>query len=322
VGHDQPFKEFLQAFLREFLRLFYPSVEERLDFREVEFLDKEVFTDVVEGSRREADVIAKLRTHQGRPELVLIHIEVQTTRRRNVPARIFEYYALLWSRYKVPIFPIVVYLRGGKEGLATEEYRVELFGYEVLKFFFETVRLARLDAEEYRKRKDPVGAALGALMDRSRTRSPEELRVSVILRVARSNLDDRRQFLLANLIETYFELTAEQTEAYRRLISRKEYRDVQEVELTWADRLLRQGEEKGLRQGLEQGLQVGLLQGKREALLRVLAAKFGPLPRRVTTRVEAMDSTDELDRCLERAVTASSLEEAGLDCGHSGGRTS
>jgi hypothetical protein len=58
-----------------------------------------------------------------------------------------------------------------------------------------------------------------------------------------------------------------------------------------------------------------LIQGKREALLRVLAAKFGPLPESVTTRVEAMDSTDELDRCLERAVTASSLEEAGLDRG-------
>jgi hypothetical protein len=315
VGHDQRFKEFLQAFLQEFLKLFYPSVEERLDFREVEFLDKEVFTDVSEGSRREADVIAKLRTHQGSPELVLVHVEVQTRRKRDVPARMFEYYALLWSRYKVPIFPIAVYLRGGRESLATEEYRVELFGYEVLKFRFETVRLARLDAEEYRKRNDPVGAALGALMDRSRARSPEELRAALLLRVARSRLDDARQFLLVNFIETYFQLTAEQTEAYRRLISRKEYRDVQDVELTWADRLLRQGEEKGREQGREQGLQVGLLRGKREALLRVLAAKFGPLPHSVTTRVEAMESMDELDRCLERTAAASSLEEAGFDGG-------
>jgi hypothetical protein len=210
MGHDQRFKEFLQAFLQEFLKLFYPRVEERLDFREIEFLDKEVFTDLAEGSRREADLIAKLRTQQGRPELVLIHVEVQTRRKRNVPARMFEYYSLLWSRHKLPIFPIVIYLRGGDKGLATEEYHREIFGYEVLRFRYESVRLARLDAEEYRRKDSPVGAALGALMDRSRTRSPEELRASLMLRVARGKLDDARQFLLVNLIETYFELTAEQ----------------------------------------------------------------------------------------------------------------
>jgi hypothetical protein len=40
VGHDQRFKEFLYVFLQDFLKLFYPAVEKRLDFRSVEFLDK------------------------------------------------------------------------------------------------------------------------------------------------------------------------------------------------------------------------------------------------------------------------------------------
>lgn len=195
MAHDQRFKEFLQAFLRDFLKLFYPEVEQRLDFGHIEFLDKEVFTELGEGSRREADVIAKLRTHQGSPELVLIHIEVQARTKPDVKARMFEYFSLLWSRYKLPIFPIVLYLYGGTEALAPEEYRMELFGREVLQFRYESVRLARLDVEEYRKRDSPVGAALGALMDRSRSPSPAELRASLLLRVARSGLDDAREFL-------------------------------------------------------------------------------------------------------------------------------
>ncbi len=60
MGHDQRFKEFLQTFLQEFLQLFFPDVEQRIDFRSVEFLDKEVFTNLAEGSSRRADHVAKL----------------------------------------------------------------------------------------------------------------------------------------------------------------------------------------------------------------------------------------------------------------------
>ncbi len=69
MGHDQRFKEFLQTFLQEFLKLFFPAVARRIDFRNIEFLDKEVFTDREAGSSRRADIVAKLTTHDGQPEL-------------------------------------------------------------------------------------------------------------------------------------------------------------------------------------------------------------------------------------------------------------
>ena len=114
MGHDQRFKEFLQTFMRDFLQLFFPDVERRLDFGNIKFLDKEVFTDFSEGSARRADVVAKLGTHDGKPEIVLIHVEVQSSHKKEFPARMFEYYALLWARYKIPVFPIAVYLYGGR----------------------------------------------------------------------------------------------------------------------------------------------------------------------------------------------------------------
>lgn len=49
-----------------------------------------------------------------------------------------------------------------------------------------------------------------------------------------------------------------------------------------------------------------------ETLLRLLAQKYGSLPERTTTRVEAMDSR-ELDACLARILTATWLEELGLN---------
>jgi predicted transposase YdaD len=90
-------------------------------------------------------------------------------------------------------------------------------------------------------------------------------------------------------------------------LSRKEYRAVQEVELTWADKLL----EKGREEGREKGREEGVIQGKRETLLRLLVAKFGELPEEVVSRVEVM-SRAELDSALDRVLAATSWKELGL----------
>ena len=164
MSHDQRFKEFLREFFQDFLKLFYPDVEARLQFKNIEFPETELFIDFPDGERREADVVAKLETLDGSPELVLIHVEVQSRPERDFEARMFEYYALLWSRYKIPIFPIVLYLHGGDAGTSQEEYHVKLFGRDVVRFRYESVRLERMNAEEYLRQGGPVGAALAALM--------------------------------------------------------------------------------------------------------------------------------------------------------------
>lgn len=171
MGHHQRFTEFLHEFLQDFLKLFYPDVERRLDFRNIEF------PDFAAGSGGEAGVVAKLRTRNGSPKLVLIHIEVQSRPEPDFPRRMFESYCLLRSEHKLPVFPIVVYLRGGEEGLATEEYRITHAALpgEVVRFRYQSVRLARLNVEEYRRRGDPVGAALGAWIDRAKSRNPADL---------------------------------------------------------------------------------------------------------------------------------------------------
>lgn len=132
MRHDQLFKAVLQNCFDDFLKLFYPDVAERLDFATLRFLEKELFTDFPEGSRREADIVAEVKTHDGDPEIVLVHVEVQARTRGDFARRMFQYYAMLWLRHSIPIFPIVVYVRGGY-GLTEEAYRQELFGLEPVR---------------------------------------------------------------------------------------------------------------------------------------------------------------------------------------------
>ncbi len=301
MGHDQFFKDFFRAFFRDFLELFYPVISARLDFGTLRFLEQELFTDFPEGSLREADVVAELETRDGVEELVVVHIEAQLRWERNFGERMFQYYALLWLRYRKPILPIVVYLRGGRDGSGEETYRVTVLGQRRLRFWYQSVSLAKLDAEEYVGKGNPVAAALAALMNRRTSREPLALRALMLQVVAGSELDDARKFLLMNLIETYFKLSPDHQKRFRRLVSEEEFREVQEMEVMWADRMRAEGAKEGL------------VEGKRQALLLLLAKKFGPLSEEMTARVRALEAVDELDVYLDRVLTATSLEEMELD---------
>jgi predicted transposase YdaD len=119
-------------------------------------------------------------------------------------------------------------------------------------------------------------------------------------RIAESPVDEVVKFLLVNVIETYFVLSKDDTEKYLRLLARKENRAVQDLELTWADKLM------------EKGRQAGVIEGKRETLSRQLRVKFGPLPEDVMNRIAAIGTLAELDTYLDRIPTAKSLVEIGL----------
>jgi predicted transposase YdaD len=123
--------------------------------------------------------------------------------------------------------------------------------------------------------------------------------------------DEALKYLLVNVIETYFELSGEVAERYRRLVARKEYRAVQEVELTWADRLMEKGREKGREEGREAGREAGVVEGMRRTLLRQLTAKFGELSDKVTERVRSMSEV-ELESILDRVLNAATLDELDL----------
>ena len=146
----------------------------------------------------------------------------KATTLRNFARRMFEYSVLLWHSDQAPIFPVVLYLQGGK-GLTDEEYRLSLFGRELFRFRYASVGLAHLEAEEY-FRTGPLGAGLAALMARKKAGDPVVLRTDMERRVAASGLDEARKFLLFDVIATYFELSDDERERYETLISRKEYR--------------------------------------------------------------------------------------------------
>jgi hypothetical protein len=57
MDHDRLFKKLLTTFFVEFFELFYPDLAKFLDAASLTFLDKELFTDLTQGDRHEADLL-------------------------------------------------------------------------------------------------------------------------------------------------------------------------------------------------------------------------------------------------------------------------
>ena len=80
IDHDQLFKQLISTFFVEFLELFFPEVVAYMDTSSIEFLDKELFTDIIEGEEYEADLVVKARFRES-GAFFLIHNENQETGR-------------------------------------------------------------------------------------------------------------------------------------------------------------------------------------------------------------------------------------------------
>lgn len=291
IAHDQLFKELLRTFFREFLALFLPEVEARLDFARVTFLDKEVFTDVPEGSRRELDVVAQVYTLDGVPELIVLHIEVQARREREFPYRMFEYYALLRLRYKLPVVPVVVYLTAGAGGLHEAIYEETLFGRTIVTFRFSSIGLPDLAADDYRDLDNPLAPAVSALMRPSALGRTFQ-KAFGLRRVLHSAVDEARKALLINIIETYVTLDTTEEDAFRRLLGQEQLQEVTQMLTVYEER--------------------GILMGKRDMLLKQLQFKFGALPEDIVAKVQALSTEAELDRLSERLLSAQDLADLGF----------
>ena len=86
IDHERLFKELLTTFFVEFLELFLPEVLAYLERDSIQFLDKEVFTDVTVGERYEADLIVKAKFRR-QEAFFLIHVENQAHPQSNFGKR-------------------------------------------------------------------------------------------------------------------------------------------------------------------------------------------------------------------------------------------
>ncbi len=304
VDHDRLFKELLTTFFLDFLALFAPELSQDVDPASVEFLEKELYTDVVAGERHEVDLLVKLR-RRGHDSCVLVHVENQAPAAAVFGRRMFRYFARIEARHGLPVYPVALFSYELSRRPEPSAFRVRLPGLDVLRFRFQVVQLNRLSWRAFFRHPNPVAAAF---MSRMRIRVDERppVKLECLRMLATLRLDPARVRLVSGFLDTYLRLTAREQRLFEselESVPDHEKGNVMEIVTSWME----EGIEKGRAQGIAQGREIE----RREStarMLRQVARRCGPLPAELIARVSKLP-VDALDRLAEQLLDFSSLAD-------------
>ncbi len=164
IDHDRLFKELLTTFFVEFVELFLPEVSSYLERQSVKFLDKEVFTDVTSGDRYEADLVVEAR-FRNQDSFFLIHTEHQARAEANFSQRMFRYFARLYEKFALPVYPVVLFSYDAPRRPEPTSHRIEFPDKVVLQFNYSVIQLNRRNWRDFVRHQNPVASALMAKMN-------------------------------------------------------------------------------------------------------------------------------------------------------------
>jgi hypothetical protein len=239
-----------------------------------------------------------------------VHIEIEAAARAGMGERLWRYYMQLRLRHGLPVFPLLVNLKGGQPGAHDQEVSDRFGTFETARFQYRVLSLSGCSAAEYLARPEPLAWALASLMRRG-TWSRAEHKIECLRRIARAELTTSQSWLLGNWVETYLQLRGRQAEEYDRLRDLGVNREVRAMQMTWAERMEAEYTQKGIEQGLAEGLGKGI-EALRNVVLRLLKQRFGSVPETVQSKVEAIQEIGPLSDLAERVLEIDSIDEMGL----------
>ena len=321
TSHDQLFKDLFRGLFRDLLFLADPDFAALLAVEPgsgLTFLDKEVFLDVPEGKRREADLVAEVPCRSG--GRILVHVEIEHRFSTGMGRRLWRYSHQLHLRYGLPVVSIVVFLRGGPGGAGWIVHTELALDQEIHRFRYLRIVLAKLSAETLLGRSEPLAWALAALA-RPGTLSRARLKLVLLQRIAGAPVGNGERFLLTNCVETYLQLAGHEAEEYAALSAAQDNPEVRAMRMTWAEKFkneLREEVVAEVRQEVRQERFDKSPQGLvavdrlRNTLVRLLGQRFGEVSPVVRDRISAIGSLEELAGLVDRILEIRSVEELGL----------
>ena len=313
VSSDKLFKTAIRYFLGDLVELVDPELAAALDLTAPDYLAPEVFKDFQKAGHRVPDVVARVSTREGKPRLVLVHVEVEDKFLKETEDRLRLYALHLELEFRYPVVTVVVYLRGGpRKGVELRRVSTVIGTREISSFSYVAFGLSRSLAENYVDRPQPLAAALAALM-RSRLWDKVEQKLFCLEAVGRARLPLEQEYVLAKVVDR-IDLNPEEERRYEELV-RERGEEVQAMAVTWEEALAEReaiGEAKGLAEGEARGEAKGKLIATRQAITLLAKHCFRSLPAGFEEKLEAIDDLGRLYEILEQVHEARTVEELSI----------
>jgi predicted transposase YdaD len=278
---DRLFKELIVSCFLEFVRLFMPGLYEQMDTTTFEFLDKESFTDISVGERSVADIVVKAKV-RGKDSYFLIHVENQATSQPEFAERMFRYFAKLYGKHHMPVYPVAVLSWEKPKRKEPDTFELTFPDLRVVEFHFHAIQLNQLDWRNFLHSDNPVAAALMTRMNVAKKDRPR-VKLEALKSIASQRLDPARTEVVSYFVDTILPLdAAEQQEFDERLeaAGMQQKEAIMDMTTSWELRGRERGLAEGMAEGQAKGLAEGLDRGRQavaETVLKFLRRQVGPL---------------------------------------------
>jgi hypothetical protein len=299
-SHDLIFKTVCRNFFEDVVAFTRSDLIDLLDLQDVEFLDKETFSDFPKGRPAIADLVVKAHNKDGEEQLVLIQVEIEADFRSGIDERAFYYYLHLRAKYRLPVAVVVIFLRGGQLPLETRTYIDKVGEKESCTFEYTALSLRRNRAEYFLTRPEPLAPAFAALMPSPWRPAEKKFRC---LQAARKNSSSPdRLYELVRVIESYILLDEAEGAHFATLAQDDE--EVQKMVITWED---------ALAHARGEGRDEGKIAAARSHIARILKLRLQDVPAFISERLDAIDDVERLEAILDQAAVVNSVDELALD---------
>ncbi len=68
-----------------------------------------------------------------------------------------------------------------------------------------------------------------------------------------------------------------------------------------------------IQEGRHEGREIGAIETMQKMLVKLMSLKFGSIPQPVLQRIQTLQDTEQLDQLIGKIVTASSLQDMGIE---------
>jgi hypothetical protein len=273
--------------------LFFPSILEYLDTDSIQFVDKELFTDVVRGEKKIMDLVA-LAKFQEQDYSFLVHLENQAANAPEFNRRMFRYFCSLFLKYDRPIYPIVIFSYDSPQRLDKSNFVIDFPNKQVLDFDYDIIQLNRLDWRHFLKQKNPIAAAFMSKMKIDKSDRPT-VKAQCLRLLVTLNLDPAKMQLISGFVDTYLRLNSQEETIFQFELGTmgiREQEQIMQITTSWK----------------EQGIVEGKLEEKLNITLRLLKRKFGTLDNAITEQIKSLEP-NQLDSLTEDLLDFQSLDD-------------
>ena len=248
IDHDRLFKELIQTFFQNFIEGFFPKESCFINFSSVKFLEQDVFTDILRGDKRRIDILAEVKI-KGQDQLILIHIEPQSSYQKEFHERMFIYCSRLYEKYRKPILPIAVFSYNDKRDVP-EQFTIEVPTLQVVNFQYFQLHLIKKNWRTFIGNENPVAAALLSKMGYTK-KERVQVKLEFLRMLSCMELNPAKMALLYGFFETYLKLNEKEEKQMRDEITKLPEEEVKSV-LRLPNSYFERGIQKGKTEGKEE----------------------------------------------------------------------